>query len=93
MYSRPHPVGPDACTGLFEKEVCMLAGARFARKSSQLLGQQHGCNLGCVWLAGQQVPCEFRRVTSQWGGRTSVNHPNHPPADRLPDEVLLKEVL
>ena len=46
------PLGLLHVQALLEEEVCTLAGARYARKASQLPGRRHGSNPGSVRLAG-----------------------------------------
>jgi len=88
------PLGLLHVQALLEEEVCALAGARYARKASQLPGRRHGSNPGSVRLAGQQVPLRIPRVR-QADGETEI------PLTGLStfrehgtlDEVLLKRVL
>ena len=79
---------------LLDEEVCSLAGARYARKSGQVLGRRHGSNPGSVRLAGQQVPLRIPRVRQADGEEeipltTLPTFRQHGPLD----EVLLKRVL
>ncbi len=88
------PLGLLHVQALLEEEVCQLAGARYARKASQLPGRRHGSNPGSVRLAGQQVSLRIPRVRH-------ANGDAEIPLTVLPtfrehgalDEVLLKRVL
>ena len=55
---------------ILETEVCTLAGARYARKTPDLLGRRHGSNPGSVQLAGNDTPCGIRESSPRTAERS-----------------------
>ena len=86
------PLGLMRIQELLEEEVCTLAGARYARKSS-LPGRRHGSNPGSVQLAGQRHPLRIPRVQHVEGGEIALQTLGHLRGPGQLDEVLLKRVL
>ena len=88
------PLGLMQVQAVLEEEVCTLAGARYARKTSRWPGRRHGHNPGSVRLAGQQVPLPIPRVRQATGDEeiplTTLVLVRH---QGLLDDVLLKRVL
>ena len=88
------PLGLLHVQALLEEEVCTLAGARYARKASQLPGRRHGSNPGSVRLAGQQVSLRIPRVRHANGdAEIPLRTLSTLRAHGALDEVLLKRVL
>ena len=87
------PLGLLHVQEVLEEEVCSLAGARYARKTPELLGRRHGSNPGSVQLAGQRHPLRIPRVQHQHGGEIPLDTLEQLRGTGQVDELLLKRVL
>ena len=87
------PLGLMRIHELLEEEVCLLAGARYARKTTAFPGRRSGSNPGSVRLAGQRHPLRIPRVQHQAGGEIPLQTRAHLRGTGQLDALLLKRVL
>ncbi len=87
------PLGLMRIHELLEEEVCLLAGARYTRKSTAFPGRRSGSNPGSVRLAGQRHPLRLPRVQHVAGGEIPLQIRAHLRGSGQLDELLLKRVL
>jgi len=87
------PLGLMHVQEALEEEVCILAGARYARKTSELPGRRHGSNPGSVQLAGQRHPLRIPRVQHASGGEIPLQALEQLRGTGQVDDLLLKRVL
>jgi len=87
------PLGLMHVQEALEEEVCTLAGARYARKTPELLGRRHGSNPGSVQLAGQRHPLRIPRVQQKHGGEIPLHTLEQLRGTGQVDDLLLKRVL
>jgi putative transposase len=87
------PLGLMHVQEVLEEEVCILAGARYARKTPELPGRRHGSNPGSVQVAGQRHPLRIPRVQHQHGGEIPLETLEQLRGTGQVDELLLKRVL
>jgi transposase-like protein len=87
------PLGLMHVQEVLETEVCTLAGARYARKTPDLLGRRHGSNPGSVQLAGQRHPLRIPRVQHKSGGEIPLDALEQLCGTGQVDALLLKRVL
>ena len=87
------PLGLMHLQEVLEDEVCALAGARYARKTTAVPGRRHGSNPGSVQLAGQRHPLRIPRVQHVLGGEMALETLDRYRGTGQLDDRLLKRVL
>lgn len=87
------PLGLMHIREVLDEEVCLLAGARYARKTPAVVGRRHGSNPGSVQLAGQRHPLRIPRVQHQRGGEIPLQALEQLRGTGHVDDLLLKRVL
>jgi putative transposase len=86
------PLGLAYVYDELEKEVILLAGRRYSRKSEEVVGCRHGTNPGSVRLAGRRVPIRVPRVRGDEGEVSLSSYANlHRGGDV--EEELFRRVL
>ena len=87
------PLGLMHVREVLDEDVCLLAGARYARKTLAVVGRRHGSNPGSVQLAGQRHPLRIPRVQHQRGGEIPLQALEQLRGTGHVDDLLLKRVL